>query len=142
MTVMLIHHMAPIMFASLVTSVSGHPAALRAERAHLRLIASSAPTRCTSCKRCPANDGIMNNDVLLVDTVSCFMVVLQRLQWRRDPSDTVGQLFGMIRAGLPTPLILRCAAAATTGVTQFFGDRWDSFRCRSRRAPAIIDAGR
>src|SRR4029450_12902895 len=123
MTAMLIHHMAPIMFASLVIFLLlGYPVAfaLAANGLIFGLIGielglfqpdflQALPERIY---------GVMNNDVLLAVPVFTFMgLILERSGMAEDLLDTIGQLFGTLRGGLAYAVIFVGALlAATTGV--------------------------
>src|SRR4249919_179843 len=123
MVAMLIHYMAPIMFASLVIFLLlGYPVAfsLAANGLIFCLIGiqlglfhpdflQALPERIY---------GIMNNDVLLAIPFFTFMgLILERSGMAEDLLDTIGQLFGPIRGGLAYAVILVGAMlAATTGV--------------------------
>src|SRR3989449_4867305 len=123
MVAMLIHYMAPIMFASLVIFLLlGYPVAfsLAANGLIFGLIGielglfvpdflQALPQRIF---------GIMNNDVLLAIPFFTFMgLILERSGMAEDLLDTVGQLFGTIRGGLAYAVVLVGALlAATTGV--------------------------
>ena len=103
MVAMLIHYMAPIMFASLVIFLLlGYPVAfsLAANGLIFGLIGiqlglfhpdflQALPERIY---------GIMNNDVLLAIPFFTFMgLILERSGMAEDLLDTIGQLFGTIR---------------------------------------------
>src|SRR3954466_10430000 len=123
MVAMLIHYMAPIMFASLVIFLLlGYPVAfsLAANGLIFGLIGiqlglfhpdflQALPERIY---------GIMNNDVLLAIPFFTFMgLILERSGMAEDLLDTIGQLFGSIRGGLAYAVIFVGALlAATTGV--------------------------
>src|SRR6187455_3427660 len=123
MVAMLIHYMAPIMFASLVIFLLlGYPVAfsLAANGLIFGLIGiqlglfhpdflQALPERIY---------GIMNNDVLLAIPFFTFMgLVLERSGMAEDLLDTIGQLFGSIRGGLAYAVVFVGALlAATTGV--------------------------
>ncbi len=123
MVAMLIHYMAPIMFASLVVFLLlGYPVAfsLAANGLIFGLIGielglfqpdflQALPERIY---------GIMSNDVLLAIPFFTFMgLILERSGMAEDLLDTVGQLFGTIRGGLAYAVIFVGALlAATTGV--------------------------
>ena len=123
MVAMLIHYMAPIMFASLVIFLLlGYPVAfsLAANGLIFGLIGiqlglfhpdflQALPERIY---------GIMNNDVLLAIPFFTFMgLILERSGMAEDLLDTIGQLFGTIRGGLAYAVIFVGALlAATTGV--------------------------
>src|SRR6187200_830007 len=123
MVAMLIHYMAPIMFASLVIFLLlGYPVAfsLAANGLIFGLIGiqlglfhpdflQALPERIY---------GIMNNEVLLAVPFFTFMgLVLERSGMAEDLLDTIGQLFGTVRGGLAYAVIFVGALlAATTGV--------------------------
>src|SRR5205809_3326939 len=123
MTAMLIHYMAPIMFASLVIFLLlGYPVAfsLAANGLIFGLIGiglglftpdflQALPERVF---------GIMNNDILLAIPFFTFMgLILERSGMAEDLLDTIGQLFGTLRGGLAYAVVLVGALlAATTGV--------------------------
>src|SRR5881227_557867 len=130
MEALLIHYMAPIMFASLVVFLLlGYPVAFSlaavgliyfivgvelAPLSHGEInlfwpLLGSLPERLY---------GIMNNDVLLAIPFFTFMgLVLERSGMAEDLLDTIGQLFGTIRGGLAYAVIFVGAMlAATTGV--------------------------
>ena len=123
MVALLIHNMAPIMFASLVLFLLlGYPVAfsLAANGLIFGLIGielglfqpdflQALPERVY---------GVMNNDVLLAIPFFTFMgLILERSGMAEDLLDTIGQLFGTIRGGLAYAVIFVGALlAATTGV--------------------------
>ena len=123
MTALLIHNMAPIMFASLVVFLLlGYPAAfaLAANGLFFGLIGielglfspdflQALPQRIY---------GTMNNDVLLAIPFFTFMgLVLERSGMAEDLLDTIGQVFGPARGGLAYAVVFVGALlAATTGV--------------------------
>src|SRR5713101_4589015 len=123
MVAMFIHHIAPIMFASLVIFLLlGYPVAfsLAANGLIFALIGielglfhpdflQALPERIY---------GIMSNDVLLAIPFFTFMgLILERSGMAEDLLDTIGQLFGTIRGGLAYAVIFVGALlAATTGV--------------------------
>ena len=123
MVAMLIHYMAPIMFASLVIFLLlGYPVAfsLAANGLIFGLLGiqlglfhpdflQALPERIY---------GIMNNDVLLAIPFFTFMgLILERSGMAEDLLDTIGQLFGTVRGGLAYAVIFVGALlAATTGV--------------------------
>jgi tripartite ATP-independent transporter DctM subunit len=123
MAALLIHYMAPIMFASLVVFLLlGYPVAfsLAANGLIFGLIGielglfqpdflQALPERIY---------GIMNNDVLLAIPFFTFMgLILERSGMAEDLLDTIGQLFGTIRGGLAYAVVFVGALlAATTGV--------------------------
>src|SRR4030081_2533157 len=123
MTAMLIHHMAPIMFASLVIFLLlGYPVAfsLAANGLIFGLIGIELGLfRPDFLQALPERIyGIMNNDVLLAIPFFTFMgLILERSGMAEDLLDTIGQLFGTIRGGLAYAVIFVGALlAATTGV--------------------------
>jgi tripartite ATP-independent transporter DctM subunit len=123
MTAMLIHHMAPIMFASLVVFLLlGYPVAfsLAANGLIFGLIGIELGLfRPDFLQALPERIyGIMSNDVLLAIPFFTFMgLILERSGMAEDLLDTVGQLFGTIRGGLAYAVIFVGALlAATTGV--------------------------
>jgi tripartite ATP-independent transporter DctM subunit len=123
MAELLIHYMAPIMFASLVVFLLlGYPVAfsLAANGLIFGLLGielglfhpnflQALPERVY---------GIMSNDTLLAIPFFTFMgLILERSGMAEDLLDTVGQLFGTIRGGLAFAVIFVGALlAATTGV--------------------------
>ena len=123
MTAMLIHYMAPIMFASLVdipaARLSGRLLACR-QRLIFGLIGIELGLfRPDFLQALPERIyGIMNNDVLLAIPFFTFMgLILERSGMAEDLLDTIGQLFGTIRGGLAYAVIFVGALlAATTGV--------------------------
>src|SRR5712691_3597956 len=123
MTAMLIHHMAPIMFASLVVFLLlGYPVAfsLAANGLIFGLLGIELGLfRPDFLQALPERIyGIMNNDVLLAIPFFTFMgLILERSGMAEDLLDTIGQLFGTIRGGLAYAVIFVGALlAATTGV--------------------------
>ncbi len=123
MTAILIHNMAPIMFASLVVFLLlGYPVAfsLAANGLIFGLLGiqlglfhpdflQALPERIY---------GIMNNEILLAIPFFTFMgLILERSGMAEDLLDTIGQLFGTVRGGLAYAVIFVGALlAATTGV--------------------------
>ncbi len=123
MTGILIHYMAPIMFASLVVFLLlGYPVAfsLAANGLIFGLIGielglfqpdfmQALPERLY---------GVMSNDTLLAIPFFTFMgLILERSGMAEDLLDTIGQLFGTIRGGLAYAVVFVGALlAATTGV--------------------------
>ena len=105
MTAMLIHYMAPIMFASLVIFLLlGYPVAfsLAANGLIFGLIGIELGLfRPDFLQALPERIyGIMNNDVLLAIPFFTFMgLILERSGMAEDLLDTIGQLFGTIRGG-------------------------------------------
>src|SRR5881398_2470549 len=123
MTAMLIHYMAPIMFASLVIFLLlGYPVAfsLAANGLIFALIGIELGLfRPDFLQALPERIyGIMNNDVLLAIPFFTFMgLILERSGMAEDLLDTIGQLFGPLRGGLAYAVIFVGALlAATTGV--------------------------
>ena len=123
MEAMLIHYMAPIMFASLVIFLLlGYPVAfsLAANGLIFGLIGIELGLfRPDFLQALPERVyGIMNNDVLLAIPFFTFMgLILERSGMAEDLLDTVGQLFGTIRGGLAYAVVFVGALlAATTGV--------------------------
>ena len=120
---LLVHNLAPIMFASLVVfMLLGYPVAfaLAANGIVFALIGielglfgpnflQALPSRVYS---------IMYNDTLLAIPFFTFMgIVLERSGMAEDLLDTIGQLFGKVRGGLAYAVVLVGALlAATTGV--------------------------
>ncbi len=123
MVAMLIHYMAPIMFASLVIFLLlGYPVAfsLAANGLIFGLIGIELGLfRPDFLQALPERIyGIMSNDVLLAIPFFTFMgLILERSGMAEDLLDTVGQLFGTIRGGLAYAVVFVGALlAATTGV--------------------------
>ena len=123
MMAMLIHYMAPIMFASLVVFLLlGYPVAfsLAANGLIFGLIGIELGLfRPDFLQALPERIyGIMNNDMLLAIPFFTFMgLILERSGMAEDLLDTIGQLFGTIRGGLAYAVIFVGALlAATTGV--------------------------
>src|SRR6476661_7670878 len=123
MVAMLIHYMAPIMFASLVVFLLlGYPVAfsLAANGLIFGLLGIEIGLfRPDFLQALPERIyGIMNNDVLLAIPFFTFMgLILERSGMAEDLLDTIGQLFGTIRGGLAYAVIFVGALlAATTGV--------------------------
>src|SRR5467141_3162472 len=123
MVALLIHHMAPIMFASLVVFLLvGYPAAfsLAANGLIFALIGIELGLfRPDFLQALPERIyGVMNNDTLLAIPFFTFMgLILERSGMAEDLLDTIGQLFGSIRGGLAYAVIFVGALlAATTGV--------------------------
>ena len=123
MSALLIHYMAPIMFASLVVFLLlGYPVAfsLAANGLVFGLIGIELGLfRPDFLQALPERIyGIMNNDVLLAIPFFTFMgLILERSGMAEDLLDTIGQLFGTIRGGLAYAVIFVGALlAATTGV--------------------------
>src|SRR5204862_859961 len=120
---LLIHYMAPIMFASLVIFLLlGYPVAfsLAANGLIFALLGIEIGLfRPDFLQALPERIyGIMNNDVLLAIPFFTFMgLILERSEMAEDLLDTIGQLFGTIRGGLAYAVIFVGALlAATTGV--------------------------
>src|SRR5262249_55509727 len=120
---LLIHYMAPIMFASLVVFLLlGYPVAvsLAANRLIFGLLGIALGLfRPDFLQRLPERVyGIMSNDTLLAIPFFTFMgLILERSGMAEDLLDTVGQLFGTIRGGLAYAVVFVGALlAATTGV--------------------------
>src|SRR6266540_1429279 len=123
MTAMLIHYMAPIMFASLVIFLLlGYPVAfsLAANGLIFGLLGIELGLfRPDFLQALPERIyGIMNNDILLAIPFFTFMgLILERSGMAEDLLDTIGQLFGPVRGGLAYAVIFVGALlAATTGV--------------------------
>ena len=123
MVAMLIHYMAPIMFASLVIFLLlGYPVAfsLAANGLIFGLLGIELGLfRPDFLQALPERVyGIMNNDVLLAIPFFTFRGLnLERSGMAEDLLDTIGQLFGTIRGGLAYAVIFVGALlAATTGV--------------------------
>ena len=123
MVAMLIHYMAPIMFASLVIFLLlGYPVAfsLAANGLIFGLLGIELGLfRPDFLQALPERVyGIMNNDVLLAIPFFTFMgLILERSGMAEDLLDTIGQLFGTIRGGLAYAVVFVGALlAATTGV--------------------------
>src|SRR4026209_2894854 len=123
MVAMLIHYMAPIMFASLVAFLLlGYPVAfsLAANGLIFGLLGIELGLfRPDFLQALPERIyGIMNNDVLLAIPFFTFMgLILERSGMAEDLLDTIGQLFGPVRGGLAYAVIFVGALlAATTGV--------------------------
>jgi TRAP-type mannitol/chloroaromatic compound transport system permease large subunit len=123
MSAMLIHYMAPIMFASLVIFLLlGYPVAfsLAANGLIFGLLGIELGLfRPDFLQALPERIyGIMNNDVLLAIPFFTFMgLILERSGMAEDLLDTIGQMFGTIRGGLAYAVVFVGALlAATTGV--------------------------
>jgi TRAP-type mannitol/chloroaromatic compound transport system permease large subunit len=123
MVAMLIHNMAPIMFASLVLFLLlGYPVAfsLAANGLIFGLLGIELGLfRPDFLQALPQRIyGIMNNEVLLAIPFFTFMgLILERSGMAEDLLDTIGQLFGTVRGGLAYAVIFVGALlAATTGV--------------------------
>ncbi len=120
---LLIHNMAPIMFAALVVFLLlGYPVAfsLAANGLLFGLIGIELGLfRPDFLQALPERVyGVMNNDTLLAIPFFTFMgLILERSGMAEDLLDTIGQLFGTIRGGLAYAVIFVGALlAATTGV--------------------------
>src|SRR5689334_8534568 len=123
MVAMLIHNMAPIMFASLVVFLLlGYPVAfsLAANGLIFGLLGIELGLfRPDFLQALPQRIyGIMNNEVLLAIPFFTFMgLILERSGMAEDLLETIGQLFGTVRGGLAYAVIFVGALlAATTGV--------------------------
>ena len=103
MVAMLIHYMAPIMFASLVIMLLlGYPAAFSLGAVGLLYAIVGIELgefRPDFLQALPERVyGVMNNDTLLAIPFFTFMgLVLERSGMAEDLLDTIGQLFGTIR---------------------------------------------
>jgi tripartite ATP-independent transporter DctM subunit len=120
---LLIHYMAPIMFAALVVFLLlGYPVAFSLGAVGLIFALLGIEIglfRPDFLQALPERIyGIMNNDVLLAIPFFTFMgLILERSGMAEDLLDTIGQLFGTIRGGLAYAVIFVGALlAATTGV--------------------------
>jgi TRAP-type mannitol/chloroaromatic compound transport system permease large subunit len=123
MVELLIHYMAPIMFASLVVFLLlGYPVAfsLAANGLLFGLIGIELGLfRPDFLQALPERVyGVMGNDTLLAIPFFTFMgLILERSGMAEDLLDTIGQLFGTIRGGLAYAVVFVGALlAATTGV--------------------------
>ncbi|MGE3870565.1 MAG: TRAP transporter large permease subunit, partial [Pseudorhodoplanes sp.] len=123
MTALLIHNMAPIMFASLVVFLLlGYPVAfaLAANGLIFGLIGIELGLfRPDFMQALPERVyGVMSNDTLLAIPFFTFMgLILERSGMAEDLLDTIGQLFGTIPGGLAFAVVFVGALlAATTGV--------------------------
>src|SRR5215204_3849321 len=123
MEALLIHYMAPIMFAALVVFLLlGYPVAfsLGAVGLIFGLIGIEVGLfRPDFLQALPERVyGVMANDTLLAIPFFTFMgLILERSGMAEDLLDTIGQLFGTIRGGLAYAVIFVGALlAATTGV--------------------------
>src|SRR5689334_16975930 len=123
MVALLIHYMAPIMFASLVVFLLlGYPVAfsLAANGLIFGLIGIELGLfRPDFLQALPERVyGVMNNDTLLAIPFFTFMgLILERSGMAEDLLDTIGQLFGTVRGGLAYAVVFVGALlAATTGV--------------------------
>jgi len=123
MAALLIHNMAPIMFASLVVFLLvGYPVAfsLAANGLIFGLLGIELGLfRPDFLQALPERVyGVMSNDTLLAIPFFTFMgLILERSGMAEDLLDTIGQLFGTIRGGLAYAVVFVGALlAATTGV--------------------------
>lgn len=123
MTAMLIHYMAPIMFASLVVFLLlGYPVAFSLAANGLVFAFIGIELGLFSPDFMQALPervyGVMNNDTLLAIPFFTFMgLILERSGMAEDLLETIGQLFGTVRGGLAYAVIFVGALlAATTGV--------------------------
>ena len=123
MAAMLIHYMAPIMFASLVLFLLlGYPVAfsLAANGLLFAFIGIELGLfRPDFLQALPERVyGVMNNETLLAIPFFTFMgLVLERSGMAEDLLETIGQLFGSIRGGIAYAVVFVGALlAATTGV--------------------------
>ncbi len=123
MTALLIHYMAPIMFASLVVFLLlGYPVAfaLAANGIFFGLVGIELGLlRPELFQALPERLwGVMANDTLLAVPFFTFMgLILERSGMAEDLLDTIGQLFGPLRGGLALAVVFVGALlAATTGV--------------------------
>jgi tripartite ATP-independent transporter DctM subunit len=120
---LLIHNMAPIMFAALVIFLLlGYPVAfaLAANGIFFGLIGIELGLLQPSLFQALPERlwGVMSNDTLLAVPFFVFMgLILERSGMAEDLLDTIGQLFGPLRGGLAFAVIFVGALlAATTGV--------------------------
>jgi TRAP-type mannitol/chloroaromatic compound transport system permease large subunit len=123
MVQLIIHNMAPIMFAALVIFLLlGYPVAfaLAANGIFFGLIGIQLGLLQPSLFQALPERlwGVMSNDTLLAVPFFTFMgLILERSGMAEDLLDTVGQLFGPLRGGLAFAVIFVGALlAATTGV--------------------------
>jgi len=123
MEALLIHYMAPIMFAALVVFLLlGYPVAfsLGAVGLIFGLIGIEVGLfRPDFLQALPERVyGVMANDTLLAIPFFTFMgLILERSGMAEDLLDTIGQLFGTVRGGLAYAVVFVGALlAATTGV--------------------------
>ncbi len=123
MVELLIHYMAPIMFAALVIFLLlGYPVAfsLAANGLLFGLLGIELGLfRPDFLQALPERVyGVMSNDTLLAVPFFTFMgLILERSGMAEDLLDTIGQLFGTIRGGLAYAVVFVGALlAATTGV--------------------------
>ena len=119
----LIHNLAPIMFAALVVFLLlGYPVAfaLAANGIVFGLIGIQLGLLQPSLFQALPERlwGVMSNDILLAVPFFTFMgLILERSGMAEDLLDTIGQLFGPLRGGLAFAVIFVGALlAATTGV--------------------------
>src|SRR5437660_8675501 len=120
---LLIHYMAPIMFASLVVFLLlGYPVAfsLAANGLIYALVGIELGLfRPDFLQALPERVyGVMNNETLLAIPFFTFMgLILERSGMAEDLLETIGQLFGTVRGGVAYAVIFVGALlAATTGV--------------------------
>src|SRR5437660_6631612 len=120
---LLIHYMAPIMFASLVVFLLlGYPVAfsLAANGLIFAFVGIELGLfRPDFLQALPERVyGVMNNETLLAIPFFTFMgLILERSGMAEDLLDTIGQVFGAIRGGIAYAVIFVGALlAATTGV--------------------------
>ncbi len=123
MTAFLIHHIAPLMFASLVVfMLLGYPVAfaLAANGIIFALLGMQLDLLHPSLLQALPDRlwGVMSNDSLLAVPFFTLMgLVLERSGMAEDLLDTIGQLFGGVRGGLAFAVIFVGALlAATTGI--------------------------
>ncbi|MBX6426422.1 MAG: TRAP transporter large permease subunit [Variibacter sp.] len=123
MVELLIHYMAPLMFASLVVFLLlGYPVAfsLAANGLIFGILGIELGLfRPEFLQALPERVyGVMTNDTLLAVPFFTFMgLILERSGMAEDLLDTVGQLFGTVRGGLAYAVVFVGALlAATTGV--------------------------
>jgi TRAP-type mannitol/chloroaromatic compound transport system permease large subunit len=123
MTELLIHNMAPLMFAALVVFLLvGYPVAfaLAANGIFFGLIGIQLGLLHPSLFQALPQRiwGVMSNDTLLAVPFFTFMgLILERSGMAEDLLDTIGQVFGPLRGGLAFAVIFVGALlAATTGV--------------------------
>jgi TRAP-type mannitol/chloroaromatic compound transport system permease large subunit len=123
MIAMLIHYMAPIMFASLVIFLLlGYPVAfsLAANGLLFAFIGIELGLfRPDFLQALPERVyGVMSNDTLLAIPFFTFMgLILERSGMAEDLLETIGQLFGTVRGGIAYAVVFVGALlAATTGV--------------------------
>jgi tripartite ATP-independent transporter DctM subunit len=123
MTALLIHYMAPIMFASLVIFLLlGYPVvfSLAANGLIFAFLGIELGLfRPDFLQALPERVyGVMNNDTLLAIPFFTFMgLVLERSGMAEDLLETIGQLFGSVRGGIAYAVVFVGALlAATTGV--------------------------